>query len=81
MRLPATPVAIACVALPLVGCAVGPDFHAPAAPASTRFTETPVAVHTVSAATPGGNAQRLIAERDIPGDWWALFARRKSPTW
>jgi NodT family efflux transporter outer membrane factor (OMF) lipoprotein len=57
----------------LAGCTVGPDFHAPAAPGSTRFTEAPVPAKTVSAATPGGGAQSLTPDRDIPGEWWSLF--------
>jgi NodT family efflux transporter outer membrane factor (OMF) lipoprotein len=57
----------------LAGCTVGPDFHDPATPASTRFTETPLPGQTVAAATPGGAAQRLTADRDIPGAWWDVF--------
>ena len=57
----------------LTGCTVGPDFHAPPAPESTRFTEAPPPAHTVSAATPGGTTQHLGPDRDIPGEWWALF--------
>jgi NodT family efflux transporter outer membrane factor (OMF) lipoprotein len=57
----------------LLGCAVGPDFHPPAAPADTRFTETPAPVRTVSATTASGAAQRLSDGRDIPGEWWELF--------
>ncbi len=57
----------------LAGCAVGPDFRAPAAPASERFTEHALARQTVSAATPGGSAQQLTLDRDIPGEWWTLF--------
>ena len=57
----------------LAGCTVGPDFHAPPAPASTRFTETAMPGQTASAATAGGEAQKLGPERDIPGEWWGLF--------
>lgn len=57
----------------LAGCTVGPDFHPPPAPASTRFTETAMPGRTVSAATPGGEAQALGPQRDIPGEWWGLF--------
>ena len=59
--------------LMLTGCAVGPDFRSPDAPASARYTEAAPADHTVSAATPGGAAQRLTQDRDIPGEWWGLF--------
>jgi NodT family efflux transporter outer membrane factor (OMF) lipoprotein len=57
----------------LAGCTLGPDFHAPQPPASTRFTEAALPGHTVSAATLGGSAQRLTPDRDIPGAWWDLF--------
>ncbi len=57
----------------LTGCTVGPDFHPPQPPATTRFTENALLAHTVSAATPGGPAQQLTPDRDIPGEWWALF--------
>jgi NodT family efflux transporter outer membrane factor (OMF) lipoprotein len=55
------------------GCAAGPDFHAPKAPGSARFTEAKPLARTVKAATPGGAAQRLMPDRDIPGEWWTLF--------
>ncbi len=57
----------------LAGCTVGPNFRAPPAPASTRFTEAVLPGRTVSAAVPGGEAQRLAPDRDIPGEWWELF--------
>jgi NodT family efflux transporter outer membrane factor (OMF) lipoprotein len=57
----------------LAGCTVGPDYHPPPAPASTRFTETAIPGRTVSAATAGGESQNLGPERDIPGEWWRLF--------
>jgi NodT family efflux transporter outer membrane factor (OMF) lipoprotein len=72
MRIVASLLSVAGVAF-LAGCAVGPDFHAPAAPASTRFTETRLPDRTVSAATPGGSAQVLTQGRDIQGAWWDLF--------
>jgi NodT family efflux transporter outer membrane factor (OMF) lipoprotein len=63
----------AVLAAVLAGCTVGPDFHPPQPPASTRFTEQALPDHTVSAATLGGSAQRLTPDRDIPGAWWDLF--------
>jgi outer membrane protein TolC len=70
---PAPAVRAALLAVILTGCTVGPDFHAPDAPASTRFTEAALPDRTASAATPGGSAQALTPDRDIPGEWWALF--------
>jgi NodT family efflux transporter outer membrane factor (OMF) lipoprotein len=55
----------------LAGCAVGPDFHSPAAPAGATFPATPAT--TVSSRTTAGAAQTLLQGRDIPGDWWKLF--------
>ena len=60
----------------LTGCAVGPDFVHPAAPDIVRYTREPLAPRAASAAAPSGQAQRFVADRDIPQEWWALF---KSP--
>jgi NodT family efflux transporter outer membrane factor (OMF) lipoprotein len=57
----------------LTGCMVGPDFHSPVQSDAGRFTEAALPGHTVSAVVAGGEAQRFGPERDIPGDWWALF--------
>jgi NodT family efflux transporter outer membrane factor (OMF) lipoprotein len=70
---PTPAVRAALLAVLLTGCTVGPNFHAPDAPASTRFTENALPGHTVAAATPGGSAQALTPDRDIPGEWWDLF--------
>jgi NodT family efflux transporter outer membrane factor (OMF) lipoprotein len=55
------------------GCTVGPDFHEPAAPANSGFTLTPLPEMSASAAIHGGEAQHLVAGRDIPFEWWELF--------
>jgi NodT family efflux transporter outer membrane factor (OMF) lipoprotein len=73
MRFAATLLPHGLLVAVLAGCAVGPDFHPPAAPDTPRFTEAPLPARTADAATPGGNAQSLVPDRDIPGDWWALF--------
>jgi NodT family efflux transporter outer membrane factor (OMF) lipoprotein len=57
----------------LAGCAVGPDFTAPAPPTFTQVTTTPLPAATTSAATTGGVAQRLDLGRDIEGEWWTMF--------
>jgi NodT family efflux transporter outer membrane factor (OMF) lipoprotein len=57
------------------GCAVGPNFKPPAAPANGGFTpagSTP-APATASAPLPGGEPQRFVDGLDIPGQWWTLF--------
>ena len=57
----------------LAGCAVGPDFHAPAPPANTQYTRGQQAPATSDAPGPGGVAQTFVADRDIPADWYSLF--------
>ncbi|MGH8277493.1 MAG: TolC family protein, partial [Steroidobacteraceae bacterium] len=57
----------------LSACAVGPDFHAPAPPATSHYTRAPEPQGTVSAPGASGVAQTFSAERDIPADWWTLF--------
>src|SRR5271163_5195561 len=64
----------------LAGCTVGPDFRSPPAPASTRYTEAPPSERTAASATPGGTAQRLGPDRDIPGEWWELFHSQQIST-
>lgn len=61
----------------IAGCTVGPDFHSPATPSATRFTEAPTSTATVKSATPGGEAQKLTPGRDIPGEWWTMFHSRE----
>jgi NodT family efflux transporter outer membrane factor (OMF) lipoprotein len=56
----------------LASCAVGPDFLKPAAPPVAGYTpEKPAA--TVSTDVAGGDAQRFVDTKDIPGQWWTLF--------
>jgi NodT family efflux transporter outer membrane factor (OMF) lipoprotein len=55
------------------GCAVGPNFHKPDAPASAGYAPTPLAEMSSAAPTAGGEVQQFIAGRDIPFEWWQLF--------
>jgi|KBSSwiStaDraftv2_1062776.scaffolds.fasta_scaffold00050_9 NodT family efflux transporter outer membrane factor (OMF) lipoprotein len=57
----------------LAGCAVGPNFHAPAPPATTQYTRGQQPEVTADAPVPGGTAQTLAPDRDIPADWYSLF--------
>jgi NodT family efflux transporter outer membrane factor (OMF) lipoprotein len=66
---------LAC-ALALTACAVGPNFKRPAAPADASYGAAPMQGETAASAGPGGNAQRFVADLNIPADWWTLF---KSP--
>ena len=55
---------------------MGPDYHPPPAPTEAGYTPEPLAAQTASVNTRGGEAQHFVANRDIPGDWWALFRSR-----
>ena len=55
------------------GCAVGPNFRRPAAPAVDGYARPSLAAKTASADVAGGEAQRLVHGQDLPHDWWALF--------
>ncbi|HEY6923242.1 MAG TPA: efflux transporter outer membrane subunit [Steroidobacteraceae bacterium] len=58
--------ALACI---LTGCAVGPEFHAPRAPAMSHYS-TGDPVQTVAAQ---GIAQRFTTGAQVDADWWHLF--------
>jgi NodT family efflux transporter outer membrane factor (OMF) lipoprotein len=60
-------------ALGLGGCAVGPNFQAPAPPDVSAYTRQPLASETSAADIAGGGAQRLVQDRDVPGRWWTLY--------
>lgn len=55
------------------GCAVGPDFRAPAAPDPIGYTAAALPWETSASPGKGGVSQRLVPGRDIPAQWWALF--------
>ncbi len=52
-----------------VQCAVGPDFHRPAAPDDPGFTREPVK-ETVAAE---GTAQRFVEGRSVAASWWRIL--------
>ncbi len=54
----------------LTGCAVGPDFKRPPAPAGTTYTATPPPDLTVAAPTALGEAQRLVKGMPVNPQWW-----------
>jgi len=56
----------------LASCAVGPNFKKPAAPAVSGYTPDKPGV-TAAIDIPGGEAQRFVDAKDIPGQWWTLF--------
>ncbi len=59
--------------LALSGCAVGPDFHRPAAPTVGSLVAAPLPDTAASANVVGGEAQHFVSGGDIPAQWWALF--------
>ncbi|MGZ5802372.1 MAG: efflux transporter outer membrane subunit [Burkholderiaceae bacterium] len=66
------------ISLALGGCAVGPDFKRPEAPANagSSYTPTPLPAETTSAdgvAGSSGAAQRFVQNQDIPAQWWTIF--------
>jgi NodT family efflux transporter outer membrane factor (OMF) lipoprotein len=75
MRVPArfsVALALATVAA-LPGCAVGPNFHTPKAPAGAGYTTTPLPQATASADVPGGDAQRFVTGEAVDFRWWRTF--------
>ena len=61
------------MAMALAGCTVGPDFQAPAAPATSSYTASPLPARTAAAPTDGGAAQRFAFARQLSSRWWKLF--------
>lgn len=57
----------------LAGCAAGPDFKRPDAPAAKSYSPKPLPDATASAAVLTGESQHFNATSDIPFDWWTLF--------
>ena len=65
--------ALVAIAIALAGCAAGPDFRRPAAPAVSSFTAGALPAETAAAPVAGGAAQRFAPGERIPAEWWALF--------
>jgi NodT family efflux transporter outer membrane factor (OMF) lipoprotein len=61
------------ISVALTACAVGPNFHSPAPPATGHYTQGEQPQATAAAPGPAGAEQTFVPDRDIPGDWWALF--------
>jgi NodT family efflux transporter outer membrane factor (OMF) lipoprotein len=51
------------------GCAVGPDFHRPAAPTDARYTSEP----TKATAVADGKAQRFNEGQAVAANWWRIL--------
>jgi len=62
---------VAAVLLP--ACAVGPDFHQPAAPVTDRYTEAGQPEATAAAAGEAGAVQHFALGSELAGRWWEAF--------
>jgi NodT family efflux transporter outer membrane factor (OMF) lipoprotein len=56
----------------LCACTVGPDFHTPAAPPTDHYVAG-APIQSVGAPGSAAPTQTLVAEQDIPAQWWNLF--------
>ena len=62
------------LAASLGGCMVGPDFKTPEPPPTDRYLpDEGGTLNLVSAGIPGGEAQRVVQDLDIPGQWWTVY--------
>jgi NodT family efflux transporter outer membrane factor (OMF) lipoprotein len=55
------------------GCAVGPRYHRPEAPAEAGYAPAPLPETSSSAQVHGGEIQHFVAGRDLAFEWWELF--------
>jgi len=69
---------LAAAALSVVSaCAVGPNFHRPAAPTAGDYGHAPSQGVTAASPGTGGAAQQFDPGRDISAEWWELFQSPK----
>lgn len=69
--------AVIVTAVVLTGCKMGPNFHPPEVPKTTRYTASPTPKHTKQAPSPKGKAQHFRYNQYISDSWWTVF---HSPT-
>jgi NodT family efflux transporter outer membrane factor (OMF) lipoprotein len=72
-RLSAWVLLAAAAAGTICGCAAGPNYRKPEAPAGAGYSPAALPEISSSAAVRGGEAQHFIAGRDLPFEWWELF--------
>ena len=68
------------VAAMLAGCASGPRYTPPAAPAGIAYTATPLPARTDSAPGALGGSQRFVEGADIAAAWWRALHSPKLDT-
>jgi NodT family efflux transporter outer membrane factor (OMF) lipoprotein len=61
----------------LAGCAVGPNYHPPAAPTTEGYAAGALPSATQTTPVNGGEAQRFEMGGDLPGRWWTLFGSQE----
>ncbi|WP_020678052.1 efflux transporter outer membrane subunit [Geopsychrobacter electrodiphilus] len=64
----------------LAGCAAGPDFKRPIAPAVAAYTAAPLPGLTTSAPTELGESQRLVEGETVNPQWWQEFGSARLDT-
>lgn len=57
----------------LTNCAVGPNYKRPGGALPHRYTVKSLGRKTMATPTKLGKAQRFVAKKDIPAQWWGLF--------
>ena len=65
--LSATAVSVTC------GCAAGPNYRKPQAPAGAAYAPAPLPEASSTAPVHGGEVQHFVPGRDVPFEWWELF--------
>jgi len=65
--------AIAVGAVALLGCAAGPDFHAPEPPSVASYTLGPQPATAGEGMEVPGGVQRFVAADSVGGEWWRSF--------
>jgi NodT family efflux transporter outer membrane factor (OMF) lipoprotein len=68
---------VALAALALAGCAAGPDFRAPDAPAVAGYLATPLPARTAVADSALGGAQRFVPQAPVVAQWWRELGSAK----
>jgi len=68
-----TAAALVLAMLACAGCAVGPRFRPPPAPAVDRYTPAPLPAETSAGSASGDESQRFDAGENLTGEWWQLF--------
>jgi NodT family efflux transporter outer membrane factor (OMF) lipoprotein len=69
-------VVLAAASALLVACTMGPDFKSPDPPkANSYLPDGPMTF--VSGGIDGSEAQRIVQDLDIPGQWWVMFQSRE----